>query len=172
MTAIAASIGFAALAAATLAGPAAAAPGDSSVAAGYAHTCAIRACRSSASRAYVPTATSWNTVFTLASIDAGTTYNCAVRTDGTLWCWGSNRRGQLGDGTTTNRATPVQVGTGTTWASVSAGDSHTCATRTDGTLWCWGFNRLGQMGTGTSIYYSTTPVQVGTATTWASVTTG
>jgi len=70
------------------------------------------------------------------------------------------------------KKSPVQVGTATTWANVSTGDSHTCGVRTDGTLWCWGYNRLGQLGLGSEAWTFTTPTQVGTATTWASVAAG
>ena len=62
----------------------------------------------------------------------------AVRTDGTLWAWGCNEYGQLGDGTTTERLAPEQIGTATNWASFAAGSYHTVAVRTDGTLWAWG----------------------------------
>ncbi len=85
---------------------------------------------------------------------------------------GYNNRGQLGDGTTTNRTAPVQVGTGSNWSSVNTGDAHTCAVRTDGTLWCWGFNRLAQLGIGSSDWYRTAPAQVGTGTTWSGVAAG
>jgi alpha-tubulin suppressor-like RCC1 family protein len=70
----------------------------------------------------------------------------AIKTDGTLWTWGSNASGQLRDGTTTDRTDPVQVGTDTNWASVSGGDSHTIALKTDGTIWGWGWNGFGPLG--------------------------
>jgi alpha-tubulin suppressor-like RCC1 family protein len=83
----------------------------------------------------------------VAQVAAGANHTCARKTDGTLWCWGSNGSGQLGDGTTTQRTTPVQVTSlGTSVASVAAGAAHTCARKTDGTLWCWGLNSLGQIG--------------------------
>jgi alpha-tubulin suppressor-like RCC1 family protein len=70
-------------------------------------------------------------------VSAGGYHACGVRTDQTLWCWGYNGYGEIGQGSTatTSYTTPQQV-TGTTWASVAAGYYHTCATRTDGTLWC------------------------------------
>ena len=98
---------------------------------------------------------------------AGDDHTVAVKTDGTLWAWGSTT-GQLGDGTTTDRSSPVQVGTATNWASVAAGNDHTVAVKTDGTLWAWGDNDSGQLGDGTTTNRSS-PVQVGTATNWASV---
>jgi alpha-tubulin suppressor-like RCC1 family protein len=95
----------------------------------------------------------------------------AVKTDGTLWAWGDNGFGQLGDGTTTARLTPVQVGTDTHWASVAAGAGHTVAVKTDGTLWAWGYNHYGELGDGTTTDRAT-PVQVGTDTHWARVAAG
>ena len=77
---------------------------------------------------------------TWSSVSAGEAHSAATRANGTMWAWGQNAYGQLGDGTTDSRTSPVQVGSATTWSSVSAGDRHTVATRTDGTLWAWGGN--------------------------------
>ena len=76
----------------------------------------------------------------------GNTHTLALKTDGTLWAWGQNAFGQLGDGTTATRSTPVQVGTG--FARISAGGTHSLAIKTDGTLWAWGGNVMAQTGLG------------------------
>ena len=89
----------------------------------------------------------------------------------TAWTWGDNYSGQLGDGTTTARSTPGQVGTDTRWASISAGQYHTVAVKTDGALWAWGWNGDGQLGDGTTTERDA-PVQVGTDTHWAHVAAG
>jgi alpha-tubulin suppressor-like RCC1 family protein len=75
-------------------------------------------------------------------------YSCAVRTDGTAWCWGYNQNGELGQGDRKKRKVPAQVGEDTDWSAVTVGAGHTCATRTDATLWCWGANEAGQLGEG------------------------
>jgi alpha-tubulin suppressor-like RCC1 family protein len=106
-----------------------------------------------------------------AKISGGSNHTAAVKVDGTLWAWGANNYKQLGDGTTTNRTSPVQIGTATNWKSVAAGQFHTIALKTDGTLWAWGNNGYGQLGDGTTIDKST-PVQIGTATDWLSIAVG
>jgi alpha-tubulin suppressor-like RCC1 family protein len=68
-----------------------------------------------------------------------------------VWCWGYNAGGQVGDGTTTNRSTPVRVGNATTWAVGATGGFHSCAASTNGSVWCWGYNWYGQLGDGTVI---------------------
>jgi alpha-tubulin suppressor-like RCC1 family protein len=104
------------------------------------------------------------------SVDSGGNHSCGVRTNHTLWCWGNNSSGQIGDGTSTNRHHATQVGFGSNWASVSAGYAHTCAIRLDGALFCWGSNSYGQLGVGdTSTRY--TPTRVGTAD-WLSLSAG
>jgi len=93
----------------------------------------------------------------------------ALKTDGTLWAWGYNSDGQLGNGVadgTTPHPTPTQVGTATNWTHVVTHGYHILATRSDGTLWGWGYNFYGQVGNGTTTSPITTPVQIGTATDW------
>jgi alpha-tubulin suppressor-like RCC1 family protein len=105
------------------------------------------------------------------SVATGNSHTIAIRNDGTLWAWGGNYFGALGDGTTTYKTQPTQVGTDTTWASVAAGGYHSLAVKGDGTLWAWGSNSNGELGDGTTTY-KTQPTQVGTDTTWASVAAG
>ncbi len=94
-----------------------------------------------------------------AAVSAGTNHTVAVKQDGTLWAWGDNYYGQLGDGTATTRYVPAQIGSG--FAAVSAGSYlHTVAVKADGTLWAWGFNSNGQLGDGTTAQRSS-PVQIG-----------
>src|SRR5689334_19874534 len=67
---------------------------------------------------------------TIAKVAAGYAHSCAVGTDATLWCWGSNWSGEVGDGTNVSRTTPTRVGTGTNWSKIDGGSSYTCAIRT------------------------------------------
>jgi len=72
---------------------------------------------------------------------------CALRSDGALYCWGSNARGQLGDGSFVDRTTPTPVPI-TEVDAVASGEYTVCAVRGDGALWCWGANDQGQLGDG------------------------
>jgi alpha-tubulin suppressor-like RCC1 family protein len=95
-----------------------------------------------------------------ARIAAGDQHTCALKNDGTLWCWGRNVEGQLGDRSNTDRADPVQITSlGSEVAEVTAGTWHTCARKTDGTLWCWGSNLIGELGNGSTADRNT-PAQV------------
>jgi alpha-tubulin suppressor-like RCC1 family protein len=106
--------------------------------------------------------TNWKTI----SVDSGgQTHVLAIKTNGTLWAWGNNSYGTLGDGTTLNRSSPVQIGSLTTWESISASDSESYAIKTDGTLWTWGRNYSGALGLGDTFRRSS-PVQVGLLNTW------
>ena len=106
-------------------------------------------------------------------VSAGEFHTVAIRTDGSLWAWGFNQNGQLGDGTTIDRATPVRIGTATNWAMVSAGKAHTVAVKSDGTLWAWGRNSSGQLGdSSTANAGKLVPTQVGTLKTWLSASAG
>jgi alpha-tubulin suppressor-like RCC1 family protein len=83
------------------------------------------------------------------SLQCGAKHTCAHRTDGTMWCWGDNSYGQLGDGSTTARNRPIQVTMlGTNVGRVGTGGAHTCAFTKDGSVWCWGNNASGQLGVG------------------------
>ena len=85
------------------------------------------------------------------SISAGGGYTCAVATGVGATCWGGNRFGQLGDGTTKERHRPVDVTRLTTGvAAVAGGGYHTCAVTTGGGAKCWGLNVFGQLGDGTT----------------------
>lgn len=89
---------------------------------------------------------------TVTEVDSGWFHGCARRSDRTLHCWGSNSFGQLGDGTATNRTSPVVVAAlGAAVAELSLGAVVSCARRTDGTLWCWGANNSGQLGNGSVV---------------------
>ena len=70
----------------------------------------------------------------------------AVKQDGTLWAWGYDHYGQVGDVTTSSKSSPLQVGGATDWQAVAAGNRHTVALKLDGTLWAWGDNSSGQFG--------------------------
>jgi uncharacterized repeat protein (TIGR03803 family) len=98
-------------------------------------------------------------------------FTLGIRAGGTLWGWGYNGSGQLGNGGTATAVTPVQIGAVTTWKSVSAGNSYAVAVRTDGTLWAWGINTYGQIGDGTNTQRFS-PVQIGALTTWAAAVAG
>ena len=106
------------------------------------------------------------------TVGPGDAHTIAVKSGGTLWGWGDNRYGQLGNGTTVGEHyAPEPIGTATSWSSVAAGRYHTVAVRADGTLWAWGDTSYGQLGDGTSTN-RLEPGQIGTATSWASVAAG
>ncbi|NBV21606.1 MAG: hypothetical protein EBS05_06750 [Proteobacteria bacterium] len=92
-------------------------------------------------------------------------------TGATLWAWGYNAFGQLGNGTTADQLSPVQIGTDVHWQAAAAGSNHTVAVKSDGTLWAWGGNANGQLGDGTTTAHSS-PVQIGTDTNWQAVAAG
>ena len=89
----------------------------------------------------------------------GGSHSVAIKTDGSLWTWGANASGQLGDGTNSARNSPMQVGQG--YIAVAAGNTHTLGIKVDGSLWAWGNNGSGQLGDGTTNQHNV-PVQIGT----------
>jgi alpha-tubulin suppressor-like RCC1 family protein len=100
-------------------------------------------------------------------------HTLAIKLDGTLWAWGSNTYGQLGNGTNTDNTVPTQIGTDTNWSMISAGENHSLALKSDGTMWAWGHNAYGQVGDNTTIDKNV-PTQIGTggAFIWTMVAAG
>ncbi len=90
-------------------------------------------------------------VTTFASITAGGVHSCALTEAGDAYCWGRNSYGQLGDGTTMDRTTPVRVAGDLSFATIQANGAHTCATTSAAVTYCWGNNGDGQLGDGTTI---------------------
>lgn len=142
--------------------PACAGPA-SSIAVGYFHACALTATggvecwgddtsgelgNGSTTSSAAPVAVS-GLASGVAAISGGWETTCALTSSGGVLCWGYNQHGQLGDGTTTDSAVPVQVkGLGPV-AAIAAGAAHACAVTTGGGLQCWGSNGSGELGTGT-----------------------
>ena len=88
-----------------------------------------------------------------------------------LWNWGNNYYGELGQNDRTHRSSPVQVGSLTTWSQVAGGGHNSLALKTDGTLWSWGWNTYGQLGQN-DITMRSSPTQVGSLTNWSQIACG
>ncbi len=109
--------------------------------------------------------TTWSSV----SVNGGRYAAAAIKTDGTLWAWGLNGPGMLGQNNLTAYSSPVQI-PGTTWSSVSSGGYHFTATKTDGTGWAWGYNaERGELGQNNLTNYSS-PIQI--PGTWSELQAG
>src|SRR5207245_7369310 len=93
------------------------------------------------------------------TVIAGGRHSLALKSDGTVWAWGLNIAGELGNGTNTNSNTPVQVSGLSGVTAIAVGFLHSLALKSDGTVWAWGDNDQGQLGNGTNTS-SNTPVQV------------
>jgi alpha-tubulin suppressor-like RCC1 family protein len=96
-----------------------------------------------------------------SSVSAGGSHSAVVKTtDNTVWTWGLNTSGRLGDGTQTQRTQPVQVNSLSSAAMVAAGGAHTLVLKSNGTVWAFGSNSFGQLGYNSTATQSLTPVQV------------
>jgi alpha-tubulin suppressor-like RCC1 family protein len=104
-------------------------------------------------------------------IDTGLFHVLAVKTDGTLWAWGDNSNGQLGNNSTKSSSIPIQIGTDTDWKNVSAGQQFSIAVKKNGTLWAWGYNFFNQLGDGSTIN-KYIPTKIGTDNDWNMISTG
>ena len=100
-------------------------------------------------------------------------FSMAIKTDGTLWGWGSGGNGKLGTNDTTNRLTPVTTfDGGTNWKQLSCGDFHTAAIKTDGTLWAWGNGSDGRLGVNDTTDRSTPVTTFAGGTNWKQIGSG
>ena len=144
--------------------------GVTMIALGFNHACALRSdgavlCWGNNSSGQLGTGTTSNVpvptthVFGLGAgsgtvaIAAGETHTCALKTDQSVYCWGGNGDGALGDSTTIDHVVPLPVatlGAGSGAVDISAGRNYSCATRNEGSLLCWGRNSYGQLGDGTT----------------------
>lgn len=111
---------------------------------------------------------------TVKQLAAGTNHSVALLIDGTIWAWGKNSSGQLGDSSTKDRYTPVKIGTDINWSSITAGNNFSHGIKKDGSLWGWGSNKVGQLGISTANlkYDYWSPVQIGTDNDWQTVSSG
>ncbi len=107
----------------------------------------------------------------VVALSSGGFHSLELKSDGTVWAWGGNWLGQLGDGTTINSPAPIQVSGLTDVAAIAAGGGHSVALKNDGTVWTWGDNSAGQLGSGTTID-SATPVQVSELTDVTAIAAG
>tara|TARA_Y100000590_G_scaffold337462_1_gene384454 strand:+ start:466 stop:2172 length:1707 start_codon:yes stop_codon:yes gene_type:complete len=104
--------------------------------------------------------------YSFKSIATGGNHTCALKADGKAYCWGYNRRGQLGDGTggddthNNDRLSPTLVAGGHSFESISGGRDHACGLKADGKAYCWGFNQYGQLGDGTNLDHKSVPTLV------------
>lgn len=92
-----------------------------------------------------------------SAVSVGGGHTLALKPDGSLWAWGNNRFGQVGNGNRVNQAAAVKVGSG--FSAIAAGGSHSVALKPDGSLWTWGANFSGQLGLG-PIDHQDEPLQV------------
>jgi alpha-tubulin suppressor-like RCC1 family protein len=106
-------------------------------------------------------------------ISGGVNHSVAIRNNGTIWSWGNNGTGRLGDDTTVDKSSPVSVVGGfTDWCGVSAGLAHGLGIRTNGSIWAWGFGGQGRLGDGTTVTKSSPVSVVGGFTDWCGVSAG
>jgi alpha-tubulin suppressor-like RCC1 family protein len=105
------------------------------------------------------------------TISAGAMYTIAIKTDGSLWAWGYNYPGQLGNGTEEPESAPIRIGNDADWKFIESGYDFNIAIKENGTLWAWGNNTTGQLGDGTTTI-RTTPIQIGSATNWKYIAAG
>lgn len=107
------------------------------------------------------------------AIAAGALTSYGIKTDGSLWAWGWNGCGMLGDGTTVDKSSPVrEASSSSNWCAVSSKNRFASAIKTDGSIWSWGDNACGQLGINTIISSSSPVREISSSTNWCQVCTG
>ena len=104
-------------------------------------------------------------------LECGANNTVAIHQNGTLWAWGTNSQGNVGDGTTTNRSIPTQISSATNWKAISSGHGHSLALKEDGTIWSWGESVHGALGLGNATGILV-PTQIGTESNYVSISAG
>ncbi len=119
----------------------------------------------------IPTQVGTSTNWLSYKIATGEYHVVALKNDGTIWGWGGNNYGQLGDSMLNTKFYPTQIGSDNDWKYIDAGSNHTMGIKNNGTLWGWGENQYGKLGNGNTInkYF---PTQIGTDTTWKAISLG
>jgi len=109
---------------------------------------------------------------TFSTLGLGGASTKALKSDGTLWAWGNNDEGALGDGTVIHRSSPVQISSDTDWEYLGIGGGHNLVIKTDGSLWSFGAAYFGGLGNRGHSQHNSSPTQVGADTDWAYVSGG
>jgi hypothetical protein len=102
----------------------------------------------------------------------GPTHSCSITGEGSLYCWGDNALGQLGDTTNQDRESPVAVEAGSPWQAIAGGRGFTCGIKQEGTLWCWGQIPFGDKASDEEVPSYNRPQPMGSQRDWASLVCG
>lgn len=109
----------------------------------------------------------WQNIYAGSSAN----HSMGIKADGTLYAWGENDNGEVGDNTTTEKPSPVSISTSTDWKAIAVNGNHTLALKNNGELWAWGYNGWGALGDGTT-NNQTQPIRIGTQTDWDTIAAG
>ena len=113
-----------------------------------------------------------NTILGGSNISGSGVGSCIINSDSSIWCWGANATGRLGNGTIIDSDIPVQVANLEGAVDVASGPNHSCAVRQDGTAWCWGSDAFGQLGNDAAYVNQLSAVQVSGISAVIAITVG
>src|SRR5262245_31949602 len=104
-----------------------------------------------------------------SSVSSGLDFSCAIAGDQTLWCWGYNNNGELGDSTQTERDRPVPIAGTSRWQWIATGWYHGCGIQSDQKIYCWGLDNYGALASGTTPTTRTAPTAIVDDSQWSEV---